>query len=139
MYVTKPFRALADSELKAEGITREQATRSQTDAAARDRRLIAGAGPSYRATLTQATHEAFSDELLLLNPGDGKPLELMRVVRLVTVEFFNASLKDPRSQLRHGAILISSSKCSRHCGLNDDRRTMFAPTAVGANMSPPRG
>ena len=100
MYVAKPFRALADSELKAEGITRVQATRSQTDAAARDRRLIAAAGPpSYRATLTQATHEAFSDELLLLNPGVGKPLELMRVVRLVTVEFFNASLKDPRKSV----------------------------------------
>ena len=100
MYLAKPFRALTDSELQAEGITREQATRIQTEAAERDRRLIASSGPpSYRATLRQATHEAFSDELLLLNAGDARPLELMRLVRLVTVEFFDASLKEPRKSV----------------------------------------
>jgi pimeloyl-ACP methyl ester carboxylesterase len=100
MYVTKPFRALTDAELRAEGITRDQATREQADTWARDGRLLAGgAPPSYRVTLNQATHETFSDEPLLREPGDEGNLKLMSIVRGLLVDFFDAVLNGPRRRL----------------------------------------
>jgi pimeloyl-ACP methyl ester carboxylesterase len=100
MYMTKPFRMLSDAELRAQGITREQATRAQADACERDRRLLATAGPpSYRATLYHAEHNSFSDEPLLLNPRDAKSVNLMRIVRGLIVEFFAATVADRGQKL----------------------------------------
>jgi hypothetical protein len=43
--------------------------------------------------VNQAEHQSFSDEPLLLNSGDTGVVKLMRVVRAVTIEFFDATLK----------------------------------------------
>lgn len=93
MYVTKPFRALTDAELLAEGITHDQATKAQADTWARDGRLLSSGGaPSYRVTLHEAKHESFSDEALLLEPTDQNSVKLMRTVRELVVEFFDTVL-----------------------------------------------
>jgi len=95
MYLAKPFRSLTDSELQAEGLTRPQANHLQEEIAARDRRLLATAGPpAYRALLHHAEHGSFSDEPLLRNRSDAKSLSLMRNIREVIVEFFDTSLQD---------------------------------------------
>jgi len=100
MYVTKPFRALTDAELRAEGITRDQATKEQAETWARDgHTLSAGAPPSYRVTLNQATHESFSDEPLLREPGDRSNLQLMSTVRGLAVEFFDTVLNGSQRRL----------------------------------------
>ena len=100
MYLTKPFRALTDAELRAEGITRDQATKEQADTWARDGRLLSGgAPPSYRVTLNQAAHESFSDEPLLREPGDESNLKLMSTVRGLVVEFFDTELNGPERKL----------------------------------------
>lgn len=93
MYMTKPFRRLTDAELRAQGITRDQATKEQDDTWARDGRLLSsGAAPSYRVTLYQATHESFSDEALLREPGDPNNVKVMRTVRALIAKFFDTVL-----------------------------------------------
>jgi hypothetical protein len=100
MYVTKPFRALTEAELRAEGITRDQAMKEQADTWARDGRLLSGgAPPSYRVTLNQATHESFSDEPLLREPGHRSNLKLISTVRGLVVEFFDTVLNNPKRRL----------------------------------------
>ena len=61
--------------------------------------LSGGALPSYRVTLNQATHESFSDEPLLREPGDQSNLKLMSTVRGLVVEFFDTVLKRPQRRL----------------------------------------
>jgi dienelactone hydrolase len=93
MYITKPFRTLSDSELRAEGITREEATSTQANTWARDRRLLASAGPpSYRVTLRHAEHSSFSDESLLRHAEDPNSLKLMTMMRDLVAQFFDATL-----------------------------------------------
>src|SRR5262249_2095411 len=43
MYVTKPFRTLTDSELQAQGLTRDQAANAQNETWVRDGRLLGSA------------------------------------------------------------------------------------------------
>ena len=86
---------LPTPEFLAEGITRDQSTRAQADADARDQRLMTSAGPpSNRAILKHAKHESFSDEPLLLNSGDANIAGLMRLARMITLEFFDTTVKD---------------------------------------------
>jgi dienelactone hydrolase len=95
MYITKPFRSLSDAELRAEGVTREQATTTQADTWARDSRLLAGAGPpSYRVTLYRAEHSSFSDEPLLRDPEDAGSLKLMMMIRGLVARFFDTALAE---------------------------------------------
>ncbi len=95
MYLTKPFRPLSEAELQAEHLTRDQASRVQEEALARDQRLLADAGPpAYRALLRNADHGHFSDEPLLRDSSDARSLSLMRSIRGVIVEFFDTTLKD---------------------------------------------
>jgi pimeloyl-ACP methyl ester carboxylesterase len=100
LYLTKPFRALTDSELAADGLTRDQATQVQTEARERDRRLLTAARqPTYRATLHEAGHESFSDEPLLLDSTDDRALRLMQSIRHLVLDFFNATLVDSGRRL----------------------------------------
>jgi hypothetical protein len=93
MYITKPFRTLSDAELRAESITREEATSTQTNTWARDGRLLTSAGPpSYRVTLHHAEHSSFSDEPLLLDAEDAKSLKLMTMTRDLVAQFFDTTL-----------------------------------------------
>lgn len=93
MYITKPFRRLSDAELRAEGITRQEATSTQASAWARDGRLLASAGPpSYRVTLRHAAHGSFSDEPLLRGSHDAKSLRLMTMIRDLVAQFFDTTL-----------------------------------------------
>ncbi len=97
MYITKPFRALSDAELRAEGITREQATSTQASTWTRDSRLLARAGPpSYRVTLHHAEHGSFSDEPLLRDPEDANAANLMTTIREQVARFFDTTLTDSR-------------------------------------------
>jgi pimeloyl-ACP methyl ester carboxylesterase len=99
MYVTKPFRVLTDAELRVEGIARDQATKEQTDTWARDANLLSsGVSPSYRVTLNQATHESFSDEPLLREPGIQSNVKLMTSIRDLVVRFFDMVLNGSQKQ-----------------------------------------
>lgn len=99
MYATKPLRHLSDAELQAEGMTRDRATKTQADTWAKDAGLLAGSrSHSYRATFHQATHDSFSDEALLREPGDLKNASVMRAVRALLVEFFDAVLASPQQR-----------------------------------------
>jgi len=96
MYITKPFRTLTDSELRSEGITRDQATTVQAGTWARDGRLLSStSSPSYRATFHQAEHASFSDEPLLREPEDANQEKLMKILRGLVVEFFDSTVADP--------------------------------------------
>jgi dienelactone hydrolase len=106
MYMTKPFRELSEAELRAQGITREEATSTQANTWARDGRLLASAGPpSYRVTLHHAEHGSFSDEPLLRDPEDAKSLELMVVIRDLVARFFDATLVDGQ----RGSVVSTSN------------------------------
>ena len=95
MYITKPFRTLSDAELRAEGITREEATSTQANTWARDGRLLSNAGPpSYRVTLHHAEHSSFSDEPLLRDPADANSSKLITMIRDLVARFFDTTLAD---------------------------------------------
>jgi len=96
MYMTKPFRTLNESELRSEGITRDQATSMQTATWARDASLLSSASsPSYRATFQQAEHASFSDEPLLREPEDANRKKSMKILRELIVEFFDSTVAEP--------------------------------------------
>ncbi len=100
MYVTKPFRTLTDSELQAQGLTRDQAANAQNETWVRDGRLLGSASaPSYCATLYQAKHDSFSDEPLLRNPEDEKLAKLVRIIRNLIRSFFESTIGDLRKSL----------------------------------------
>jgi predicted dienelactone hydrolase len=93
LYLAKPFRTLTDAELRREGLSADQAARSQADSNERDIRLLSNAGPpAYRAIIQQADHTSFSDEPLLRNPSDASNVKLTEIVRELLHQFFDATL-----------------------------------------------
>ena len=91
--LTKPFRPLTEAELKQEGLTREEATRTLVQTNEQDLRLLAKAGPpAYRVIIQLAAHESFSDEPLLRDPGNATNIRVLELIRRAVRGFFDSAL-----------------------------------------------
>lgn len=102
MYLAKPLRDLTEKELEQQKMTRDQFEKVRAQTIARDDELMRSVkSGSYRVTIKGATHETFSDELLLLPAGDSEAAQnqrLVKIVRAYVLAFFDCYLRSKTSK-----------------------------------------
>jgi dienelactone hydrolase len=110
MYLAKPLRELSDEELAKEKMTREQFEQGRVVTVNRENKLMQSVrSGSYRIIIKGATHESFSDELLLLSnasrEAQAENQRRTQIVRDYVLAFFDKYLETNK-----GTLLDSTSQ-----------------------------
>jgi mRNA-degrading endonuclease RelE of RelBE toxin-antitoxin system len=103
-YLAKPLRELSDEELAKEKMTREQFERGRAKTVSRENELMQSVrSGNYRIIIKGATHESFSDELLLLpvasREAQAENPRRMQIVRDYVLAFFDKYLRTKKATL----------------------------------------
>ena len=95
MFITKPFRRMAATELANSNKTHEQDEEELKELLSRQGSLMQKiTGGSWRVTIPDAKHTSFSDEPYL-EPGKGKAKkQLTTTIRSFVLAFFNVTLNN---------------------------------------------